>query len=175
MQEDGGGITCASVETVLRWKRRSQSLSVQKWGTAKSPLCYFILYHFFWEWGAWIEDSFQGIPACHGWVVSGLGVSWYYARWGLHVRWLTGNSTSATLHLAEKWVPQASSGPEREDTFASAPVLWAVWFLSLLGSWVLTGRHQAQKNKCYFFCLHVVSFWFLGYVVEEFEGLADLG
>ena len=38
MQEDGSRSTCARVETALRWQRRSQSLSVQGWGTAKSPL-----------------------------------------------------------------------------------------------------------------------------------------
>lgn len=71
MQEDGSGITCASVEKVLRWKRRSQSLSVQEWGTAKSPLCYFILYHLFLGMGSMNRGLIQGYPS----------MSWMSRQW----------------------------------------------------------------------------------------------
>lgn len=38
-----------------------------------------------------------------------------------------------------------------------------------------TDRHRAQKHKCVTLLPNVVSFWFWGFVVEEFEGLAHLG
>lgn len=47
--------------------------------------------------------------------------------------------------------------------------------VSQLAGEMCINRQTPSPEDCYFFCLNVVSFWFLDYVVEEFEGLADLG
>lgn len=128
MQEDSSRSTCARMEKVLSWQRRSQSLNVQGWGAAKSSLCYFTLYHFFLGKRSINRGLIQGYPS-----MSWMSPQWaqrilrlyrcWNSCWGLRVRWVTRNTTSVTLHLADKWVPPASSGPEREDIFVSAPVL----------------------------------------------------
>lgn len=181
MQEESNGSTCAREEMVLRWKRRSQSLSVQGWGTAKNPLCYCILYHLLLGKGSMNRGLIQGYPS----------MSWMSPQWAqgilrlplleelLGTAYEMGDWKQHFCHSAfsREMGPLSILRTRERRYICKCPCSLSsvVWFLSLLGRCVLTGRHQAWKSKCYFFCLHVVNFWLLGFVVEKFEGLADLG
>lgn len=78
MQEDGKRNTYARMEKALRWQRKSQSLSVQGWGTAKSPLCYFTLYHLFLGKGSINRGLIQGYPS-----ISWMNPQWAQGIWRL--------------------------------------------------------------------------------------------
>lgn len=154
MQEDSSRNTCARVETILRWQRKSQSLRrSQEWGTAKSPLCYFTLYHLFLGKGSIHRRLIQGYPS----------MSWMTPQWAWGIlrlpllEQLLGTVCEMgdwKQHFCHSAFSRAMDPPgilrTREDIFAYAHVLWAVWFFSLLGRYVLTGRYQAQKNVLLF-------------------------